>query len=380
MYLKALKKAVGEIVFTDSSEVPTAQVEYATKKISVDNTFWRNLNTTERDFIIDHELSHILLNHGKRFKEGCDARNANIAADLAINDILLKKYGGKDKIPTLYCLGYFPEKCGFPSNLTSEEYYSLLRETDNCPRRTLFGSDIFSDNLKKVIGELEEAREKEFSGIEAGTGQLAKALRLELRTRKQKFSEFVKDIAKGSAPCHTYDYFERWGVRERKDVVLLRNSKVLPHAECLMEEEKRVKKNRVLVFLDFSGSCEVLKPIFAEALISLPIRLFDVNAFLFADRICEVDTKVIRRNKCISPSTNIGFGTNFFLVEEEAKKHGYDLVFFFTDGHGCLMKNVPPKEQKKWHVFLKSESRNFRVCSESFPNGFNIHMLDSYLL
>ena len=91
--------------------------EHINLHINVD-IFWGEFTLEERIDLLKHEVEHILKLHVTRSKN-YDKKTYNIAADITINDHLCK--GLQEK-------GMCSEKFGFEPDLTSEEYYELVKD------------------------------------------------------------------------------------------------------------------------------------------------------------------------------------------------------------------------------------------------------------
>jgi predicted metal-dependent peptidase len=114
------------VTFTDQDGVKhnTLGVDEHGRLYHADEVDWTFGQTVA---VLGHEMMHIVLRDAKR-RMGRDPGMWNVAADLAINSILSQ--GQWDLPPD----GQFPEKYGYPENLTAEEYYSRLMQDPNVPK------------------------------------------------------------------------------------------------------------------------------------------------------------------------------------------------------------------------------------------------------
>lgn len=98
--------------------------------------FWTISDNYTRDFIICHEMLHVVLNHGARVKDSKTPQITNVALDLVINHLLIRKFGfQRHRIQNadMYCwidtVFAHRKKEDHPSDDKAfEHYYRLLVE------------------------------------------------------------------------------------------------------------------------------------------------------------------------------------------------------------------------------------------------------------
>lgn len=132
-----------------STQVPTAGVLFNknSKKfmllLNVD--FMANLTSGERVAVMVHEMYHLLHRHIARFVGYPDHKRANIAMDMAINQLIknlpkdgifVENFRTKDKKP-------------FPKRSTAEHYYDLLGDAEYDKNNTKEGKEEGKDGTKK---------------------------------------------------------------------------------------------------------------------------------------------------------------------------------------------------------------------------------------
>jgi predicted metal-dependent peptidase len=102
-----------------TEKIPTAGAGFYNNvyNLLVNPTFFETLTLDQRLAILVHECQHVILQHVFRKGER-DHKLFNTAADIAINQ----------KIKNIPDSGMFPETFDFPLNLTTEDYYELLKE------------------------------------------------------------------------------------------------------------------------------------------------------------------------------------------------------------------------------------------------------------
>jgi hypothetical protein len=129
MFYAFWKVGIPELV----DDIPTAAVTFDKKgnfvRFIYNEEFWERLSFDERVFITAHEMLHIMLNHGKRC-QGLQPEVSNIAADVVVNEMLVRHYGlDRDKITFADNLCWLDTV--FPDGsqaygLNFEQYYNAL--------------------------------------------------------------------------------------------------------------------------------------------------------------------------------------------------------------------------------------------------------------
>jgi len=103
-----------------SNALPTAGVSFSNSayNLMINPFFFEDLSDRERIDVIKHEMLHIMYRHLTVRKDFEDHEQANIAMDMAINQVLTHLPKG--------CVDY--RDYNFPSKLNTEQYYRLLDE------------------------------------------------------------------------------------------------------------------------------------------------------------------------------------------------------------------------------------------------------------
>lgn len=343
MFLATQFAAIGGINFTNDTQ--TADVSLS--KLRVNPSFWEMLNDTEKNFVIDHEMMHLVLKHHSRFALGVDHEVARIATDLAINSLLVEQYCGnlnpREVIPYIYAIAYFPEHFGFPKTQTTDFYIELIKKNPTweevASSYKTFGGRLGKDNsLAESLCSEYKRDMTDFS---------AKVMHM-ISEENPKFSELMKELTGNSAPLNTFSKIERWTYNRRTPWSNL-------PAEVWSEGLTRVRKNRIGLFLDYSGSCSNMSRDFEKVAATIPARLFQITKFKFASRCAKFD----------SPDS-IGDGTCFDSIIEHEKD--FDQIWVFSDGEGFISQvNYP----KRWVWFLGGSffttgyiaDQNFRIIN-----------------
>jgi hypothetical protein len=341
MYLENQLAAIGGIKF--DNVVDTAGINL--DGMHINPNFYATLNDTEKQFLIEHELLHLVLKHHERFDLN---QQTNIAADLAINSMLQRRFcGDRDPakiIPRMYETGCFPSKMGFPEDQTTDWYLGALEKEAPWDLPQLgFGSP-----LDPKLGELGELLD--LSGILAGDSSLDTQVKDLKKREKYTFAHLVQSLVGNKSYRSDFGFVEKIG-RNRRFKSLLPST-------VLGEGDLRVRKNKVLLFLDFSGSCRMMIGDFVNAANQIPKNLFEIVKFKFATVVVPFD------------SDNCGGGTSFEEVRKEvSRQKNYDMVWMFTDGESSFYRDIPNPE--KWHWFLSGTCERTAIHKLS-----KVHYLD----
>lgn len=338
MYLENQLAAIGGIKFSD--KVPTAGV--TKEELLVNKSFYDSLNDVEQRFLIEHELLHLIFKHHSRFPNS--SIYENVASDLAINSLLKKRFCGnkdpRDVIPHLYATGCFPCKQSLPDGETTDWYLKAI----DIPHFSLTPNG-FGGKLNKELASLEEG----IGDILAGDSTLDIAVKILKKKERYSFSQLVQTLVGNRSYRNDYGYVERFG-RNRKFDSLLPSS-------VLSEGDVRIRKNNILLFLDFSGSCRSMASDFVSAADSIPQKLFNINKFKFGTHVVPFE------------SSACGSGTCYDAIHQKVSYFKYDMVWIFTDGYSRFSAEI--KDTDKWHWFLCKNS-----TTETIPRGSHIHFLD----
>ena len=394
--------AISDIFWTDV--VPTAAVTSVNDRIQFlfNVEFWETLSVRGRLFVICHEQLHLLNNHflRLRFQDG-NGKLKNIAADVAINELLLRNYSFEKTDlpePDKYCwldTVFKDTERPVSDNETAEFYYSLLvaRQeqaqqkmkdkmeqmakdgtlTDAIKKAMQDAADgmyddvetlddhLFSeenqDNMSPEVREAIEDALEEFEKENPDSAEAEQAAkRIAYRKAKKagnitgnKSSSFDIPVKKArhwrklykniTKSIHDSRMRGHWAFIDRK-MALLRTGVDLP-GEFIQDE---VVKTKVCVYLDVSGSCVNDTEFFLRNAMSLPRDLFEVKYFTFDTQVRSISSR---------PPFNIvgGGGTSFECIRQHVEEEldHYDAIFVFTDGEAS---QVSAERAKRWFWFL----------------------------
>jgi predicted metal-dependent peptidase len=376
--------------FTDS--IPTACINFDDNgqelNFLFNEKFYNSLSNTEKEFIICHEMLHIILNHGHRLKENNQfAQNANIAMDIAINHMLVQKFNfNRNELSINKKLCWtdtvFPDPKNIPTNETAEYYFQLLKEHSSNFNSIDVHDFLFKltpEQIDKVVSKLndqltpeekeslKDVIEKHYEMSEnspAGASTTGQWSFINTQTIHKKKWETV--IKKWAYPfIADFKNQEQWARINRRFTFL--DDQLLIPSEMEDENIQEPNKIDVVFFLDTSGSCWHLKERFFKAALSLPPWRFNVQLCCFDTRVYETTLE--------SKQVYGGGGTRFNIMEEYIQNKymkdntKYPFVFVITDGYG---NHVYPQYPEKWYWFLSNSYQNY------IPKTSNIYKLSNF--
>lgn len=395
-----------------SNDIETACITFDKQGNSLDMlinyNFWKNLNDEAKKFVILHELSHVIFNHGKRAIDlGLDFSITNIASDIVINHHLHKNFNvNRDLFDwEKYC---WVETCFkdevIDSNKNFEFYYKKLMKT-KLPKNQLLGNHAnqtektneneknnSNSEEKKEIPKLEDILNQNPELIEEFKNSenipqkikdeiekkitITPPLGKELNSNEKVFNKesyiepnFEK-LLKLLIPKKNkkdFDLKETWVGQHRRYLAFLNNNKhiVLPNIKE-QEKESKKKKKQIWVFIDTSGSCHGLFNHFSSIVKKLlGEKDLICRAFAFGDNCREVEVNPLRI------SFNSGNAGGFDCIEYKIKdiiskeKNNYpDNVVVLSDGYVSFGIKEQLEKPKNW-VMLLTEERNKTIVPKA---------------
>lgn len=377
---------LSRIKFT--TDVPTAGIAFDKKTgnellFCFNPEFYDKLSVYELAFIIGHECLHVMLYHGKRYvaikERELNKDLWNIAADIAIHEIMFREFGFKREYITIIdnmCTveTVFPDRINEIKRSQTMEYYfnELTKDKEikyvpmdqhNFDEAFANGSDeamkkayerltnVEKQELKDKLADIPKPSNKEQEAGDTPLGTVYDTPILE--HTKKKWETVIKDWAS----THLVSTRTDWTNKNRRFNSVKSKLKIPSYFT------PEIKPVTVWMFLDTSGSCIDLAPRFLTAAASLPPKIFDARVFCFDTDIYEVN---IREGKVIG-----GGGTAFDIIQEFIDKQGThpDYVFVTTDGYG---NQVKPKQPRKWKVYLTTDNKS---C---FPDTCEFHSFNEF--
>ncbi len=394
---------IGSPTVVDDSVCNTAAIEFDKEgnalRFLQNEKFWNSLNEDSKMFVICHEMLHIILNHGIRFKEHLgtpDAKKMNYAADVVINEMLVSSFGftrsfldpriGEDGC---WLNTVFKEVPNIKSDESTEYYFANI--PDDPKDRFQFDEHIMQGDdgdgeddlegafnefinesgiLDKMSGdflgkipkaEKQDAFKDECDNPFAGSGKGGNRFGVNAKFLKKSKWESVVKKWELKFVKETIDQTERWERISPRYSHVISDEISLPSNIYVFDEHKEKEKIEVYFFLDTSGSCIGLKDRFYTAARSLNPKKFNVRLFNFDTSVYDVD---IKKNEVYG-----GGGTCFNIIENKiqsiikTEKVPYPkAVWIVTDGYGT---NVRPERPQNWHWFLTPHSSTGNIPQKS---------------
>jgi predicted metal-dependent peptidase len=346
----------------------------------INEEFWQSLNADTRLFLICHEMLHVVLRHGFRFKHYFkteDFSTMNIAADVVINEMLISGFGFNryaldTKLANEGCWmnTVFKNDNNIRRDESTEYYFNKLKT--NTPLQNLYSIDkhlILTDeqqtNIQKQLEDsgvldnidnsfIDNIPKSCKSDVIAGYG-LGKNISIKAPFRRKAKWETIIKKWESFYKKEDIHHFERWDRINPRYSHILSDNTHLPSEHRVLDEHLVKDKIDVYFFLDTSGSCINLADRFFKAARSLNPKKFNIRLFCF-------DT-VVKETNIISNNIYGGGGTNFGIIENkiqsimktENKKYPH-AVWIISDGYGTT---VVPEKPEKWYWFLSSDYRNY---------------------
>lgn len=398
-----------------SDQIPTAAVGFDKDgnciKFVFNEEFYNNCSEEKLLFVICHEALHVWLNHGVRMRRlnNFNPQMANVAMDLAINHMLVNRFGfRRDMVDSEneYCWVDTVFKDEQVSDEESSEWYyekisknmqagqqvggmgegdgiSTVDDHDgllNGGEEDEEGQDIkkgkvksgkpidFESVIREVSGNITDKEKKDLQQYLQSRGETPLGNEYEVQTKPKYKPKWETIIRKWSIAAIKQQFrsVKKWGYENHRLRLLPKNYMVKGNTRQVIEEKLK-DKIKVSFFLDTSGSCIGLADRFFQAAHSLPPEKFEVDLYCF-------DTEVYKTT-LESQKVYGGGGTRFDIIEEEcqkikAEKGVYpEAVFIITDGYG---NDVVPETPEKWHLFMTS---NYTDC---FPDTCKIYDLKDF--
>ena len=383
---------MGMPVFTES--IKTAAIVFSSSgepiQFLFNPNFWEDLPSYDREFVVCHEMLHVILNHGFRSVNLPVQNIANIAADLAVNHLLVARFGFvrellRDWENLVWVETVFRDSSSIPpATLTFEEYYELIRRSFRVRFCGLTDEHLFLPGTGSgSLSNPRAAREVDSLLQDLGSGLLAdliSQLGREAEKTVERGDQMVGITMKVSQPPLPKVPWESIVRRQCK-----RNSEphsipgwvfpdrrfsgvhgVLPPGFSMTSNRQREnRRQKCVFFIDASGSVWDFRDRFFAVAASLPEKEYEIV-------LCSFDCSVYLLDLA-KPEVKGGGGTSFAILENWLlQKHqgAYpDVVFVLTDGGGDVVK---PKMPERWHWLLTVDYRQY------IPAGSATYFLSNF--
>jgi predicted metal-dependent peptidase len=375
---------IGNIVFTD--EIPTACIKFDSKgrylSFLFNKEFWDSLNTYNRGFILCHELLHVVFNHGLRYNKNYSQQINNIAADLVVNNMLIKSFNfDRNKIKNWQKFCWFDtvkfKKTYIPTDRECEYYLPLIEDQESYsknkqPNIVEFEhgegfTQLNSNEFEELIEHEFQDSKKELKFFKAGkdAGGICRKVNLENIEKLDVWNKIVEKWTIAGRFDHSMALQTRWDRKPRRfDQIFQSDNDLCIACDVLDESKISPSKIRIALFMDTSGSCSNYANHFIKAAASLNKR-FIVDLFCF-------DTKIYPTS--IESGELFGFGgTSFDIIEKYIQNNMEkypDAVWILTDGYG---NEVNIQYPERWHWFLTENNDKRYIHKDS-----KIHALKDF--
>ena len=354
-----------------------------------------------------------MLRHGIRGKECQFQEIANVAMDVAVNHMLFNSFEFEYEKITIekICVvkNIWPDK-EIDSNRSFEYYYDLLVQNikfisiDSLSLIDIHGSDGSASGEGILMPDLEDLNDLlEQNGLNKFNSGSEKEL---TPKEKEQIDGAVKDltdvkagIGRPGEPLVTgnagYFFAKQVKINSKWDKLFLkiekdykdnyeetfvfknRHHSLLGHGFILpFESEIEVVEPEtppIYMFLDCSGSCSNLVPVFWLAAQSVNTKKFKVRYFARTTQVKEIFAN--QRMEKIGGSDDFRCIENFIQLQLKNKViKKYPIVIHITDGGDCSGILVTPQSPEKWHTILSSTGNSKEWC----PEDGNIHYLNEF--
>jgi predicted metal-dependent peptidase len=342
--------------------------------------FWDSLSDYEKSFIICHECLHVCLSHGTRTKNDKTPKITNIALDIVVNHMLVRKFDfNRDKLSNelnnSLCwvdTVFYDEES---DNECFEYYYNRIKKECTTFMSSIDDHSGLSESDWNEAGQEinkklthEEKHNLEETLVSTGTtagSLLIKADMSEPVKKKRKWETVIKSWSKKYIKKGLKET-EQWARLNRR-FSFCSTDMFLPSEMEIEDKEENKNKIDILFFQDTSDSCFSFKDRFFKAARSLPENKFNIE-------FCCFDTEVYETS--IESGELYGFGgTSYQVLEEYITKKVNDgqkypeAIFVISDGYG---DSICPKYPKRWYFFL---STSYTLC---IPEECNILQLKDF--
>jgi predicted metal-dependent peptidase len=360
---------------TYGKDIPTLGVSFdkTNFKLHINPYFMLALDKQEVLAVVKHEVYHLISDHLMRYKKDMEFKLYNIGCDLAINQHIqnlpsigkdeylehlvinnkitqeqaLKHLSEQHVVNNRVQIGMFPEMFNFPKNLTSEQYYELLKKEKDKQQQDQKDKGEGQDKIYiKVAGNDQGEGEldshegwQEVDGVpkEIIQSELQRILGEAKESSKnygnlpQNIQAAINDILYSKTNWRAY--FR--GFVQRAGNILKERTRMRPNRRfgITYPGNKNEFKLNVSLYIDTSGSMSEkdLQMIAGEVNKMLPNKDVEIT-------VNECDTEIHRTTKLKKPLTRVNTfmgrgGTLAHAWLEHANKSKSDVNIILTDGY-----------------------------------------------
>lgn len=420
---------LAEIKFSDT--VSTAAVSFDKQgnflDMIINPTFWNSHNINGKKFIILHELSHVIYDHGKRALElELDLELSNIAQDIFINHQLdqnfniqretfdWKKYcwvetcfPDEQNVPTNRAFEYYYKKLlkqpkpqdGFPSLLGNHSDPSDLDNENgsgNIPNEVVedeltdengTGNSILEDILEnnpdifpilekfeKDFGSIDEKNPIKFTPPTGTESDFSETKKIEFE-EPSNYDKFIKSLLPPKKPPPQTGIHDTWVGSSRRYASFLEDNPNLhlPTTREFRKGRDKGDKKNIWIFIDVSGSCHSMLNVFSSIVKDLTEHpQITCRAFGFGDTCKEIDTDRLEYIS-FSHGNNGGFDCIerriISTINNESISYP-DNVVVLSDGYVDFDNPEDVQNPKAWIMLISTASN---IKDSTPPGGKGMH-------
>lgn len=387
-----------KIEFSNEVETAALILDNINFKICINPSFWSSLQDTrykKHQFLLIHELYHLILKHYSIHKEYNDFTLFSIATDCYINYEIINKIFSKDKSYFIEG-GVWYEEIGVPLDVVSEgsdSVYRYLQTSNNQNFKNLY--DQVKNNQVKVLIDHSSWKDLKSDGISDNV--LEKAIQNQIESQIIEASNYSRDI--GSLPSSIgriiSDILNRkkskidWKKELSKFISLFSNKifvkKSYNKPSKFFDDATTIKvkfKPRICIIIDTSGSMRSNDIVEAfNEVISISkksdhdIKVIECDATITKDSVYDfVNIKQIE-SRLASKKVIGGGGTQVDPAIAYINKNCKDIasIIYITDGY----VNLPVvKPLKPMIVVLSSGGMSIDNFKQTWSNKFKTLKID----
>ena len=339
-----------------SRQVPTMAVRVGADGVEllINPDFWSAVLVTDdlREGVLVHEVLHVVLRHLIRKDAVTDFETFNIAADLAVNRLVGRRFLPNGAL----FVEDMPEEWGLPEDAAAETYYELLRERASRQDLIALGNGAVRGSHSTWPGSSHGSRaataaSSTCEGVVRSTinGLVQAAIRDTHATRGEMPAGLERAVAAFSPKKSTTNWRRMMHLFGASGTTtFLKPTIMSPSRRFGTVPGIRVRQRRSLaVAIDTSGSVadDLLAAFFGEVhaiwRVGVEVTVIECDAAIAADGVWTYRGRHQRR-------TQGGGGTDFDPPIGWVNSKPVDGLVYLTDGHGS--RSLPCRRRVLWMV------------------------------
>ena len=362
-----------------TTAIPTAGVKLNEKSAQFEMVynpdFFESLSDTHIQGVLKHEFYHIIYEHvtGRLPSEGMSIM-WNIATDLAINSHL------KDELPDMACVPGRDKFEKYPSGLSAEAYYKMLKEDEQFKQDPEEGGEDGDGNEGEEGGGKGSGMPDSLDD-HSGWGEASNEVK---QMAKERLRQAVEDAAKEASQRGSWGsvssemrkqimdminprvdwrkvlrYFIKTSQRSNKRSTVRRINKRFPY---IHSGKKVPRQAKIAISIDQSGSVsdKMLAAFFAE--LGSLAKYAEFTVIPFDTEVGEEHVYVWKKGKRMTWDRVMCGGTCFDAPTRYVNKHNFDGHIVLTDM--CAPKPVPSRCQRMWMTDQQGKDSQYFTTNE----------------